>query len=257
MPIGLLPPDMTMGSVHGHRRQLGLHGPPEIARRWSGAIRRGQVAAGRGARAAGAAPTLDCALIRHPRGPDARARLTGWDLHQAEWQPPTFETAVLARHRGACRGFPIEPSPDEALRDERHGSAARGRPSIHVRPRWQGTTPRRVSWGSLPREDDAVHDGNALIAVVPPLRKRCGFRRSMPRLPPLRVGLQNRKPRCEILGPDPRPGLVGHAALKVQMEIGFSAAASWRSKPNSLSVSADCFRESQTHQCSLSQIAEN
>ena len=41
---------------------------------------------------------------------------------------------------------------------------------------------------------------------------------SMPRRPPLRVGLQNRKPRYEILGLIRGP-LVGHAALGTE-EIG-------------------------------------
>jgi hypothetical protein len=71
---------------------------------------------------------------------------------------------------------------------------------------------RRLRWRQLGRagRHSGRNSGIAQIAVVPRLRKRCGFRRLRCRGDPtLRVGLQNRKPRYEILGLIRGP-LVGH-----------------------------------------------
>ena len=111
---------------------------------------------------------------------------------------------------------------------------------------WAVKTSSRSQW----------NDRYAQIAVVPRLRKRCGFRRLRCRGEPLRVGLQNRKPRYGDTGPDLRPARRSCRARHRGKRLP-APPRTWRSKSNSLSVSADCFRKSQTHQCSLSQIAEN
>ena len=91
--------------------------------------------ASRGARAAGAAPTLDCALIRHPRGPDARARLTDWDLHQAERQSPYRR--LSKRPSWPVIAAPVEGSRSNHRRTRRFAMTAwqrSSRPTFNSRP---------------------------------------------------------------------------------------------------------------------------